>query len=89
MGTIRGLAIGIFPQKPNPQLRGKGTTIDPSNASTPASGPSTLKRRSKPPRRVQKRKPLSKLSKKGHATSEAQPASTSYPRASTYVSTAG
>ncbi|CAB4269698.1 unnamed protein product [Prunus armeniaca] len=37
----------------NPQ-----TTIDPFDASIPADGPSTLKQISKPPRHVQKRKPL-------------------------------
>ncbi|PQM39486.1 uncharacterized protein Pyn_25372 [Prunus yedoensis var. nudiflora] len=62
------------------------TTIDPSQAVTSAS-PSTIKKRSKPPRRVQKGKSLPKPSKKGHATSEAQPASTSCPHAS--VSTTG
>ncbi|CAB4310039.1 unnamed protein product [Prunus armeniaca] len=78
-GTIRGLAIGIFPQKPNLQLRGRRTT--PSNASTLAAGPSILKQISKPPRHVQKGKP--KPSKKG------QPTSTSCPHASTSVSTVG
>ncbi|CAB4279542.1 unnamed protein product [Prunus armeniaca] len=78
-GTIRGLAIGIFPQKPNLQLRGKRTTS--SDVSTLAAGPSTLKQISKPPRHVQKGKP--KPSKKG------QPPSTSCPYASTSVSTVG
>ncbi|PQQ18683.1 uncharacterized protein Pyn_30040 [Prunus yedoensis var. nudiflora] len=63
------------------------TTIDPSQVATSA-GPSTIKKRSKPPRRMQKGKPLPKPSKKGDATSEAQPASTSCPHASTSVSTA-
>ncbi|KAI5321464.1 hypothetical protein L3X38_030535 [Prunus dulcis] len=88
-GTIKRLAIGIFPQKPNLQLRGRWTIIDPSDASTLAGGPGTLKQRSKPPRRVQERKPLPKPSKKGHATYEAQPASTSCPHASTSISTVG
>ncbi|CAL8155505.1 unnamed protein product [Prunus armeniaca] len=65
------------------------TIIDSSYASTLVGGPSTLKKRCKPPRRVQKGKPLPKPSKKGHATSKAQPTSTSCPYASTYVSTVG
>ncbi|BFG20181.1 hypothetical protein CerSpe_064550 [Prunus speciosa] len=63
------------------------TTIDPSQVAT-STGPSTIKKRSKPPRRVQKGKPLPKPSNKGDATSEAQPASASCPHASTSVSTA-
>ncbi|KAL6279855.1 hypothetical protein ACE6H2_016736 [Prunus campanulata] len=49
-----------LPPKPKPATKRKRgtentqTTIDPSAASTPAGGPSTLKQRSKPPRRVQK-----------------------------------
>ncbi|PQP92049.1 uncharacterized protein Pyn_25131 [Prunus yedoensis var. nudiflora] len=88
MGIIRGLSIGIFLQKPNLQLRGRGATIDPSQVATSA-GLSTIKKRSKPPRRMRKGKPLPKPSKKGDANSEAQPASTSCPHASTSVSTAG
>ncbi|KAL6294584.1 hypothetical protein ACE6H2_002726 [Prunus campanulata] len=83
-----------LPPKPKPATKRKRgtentqTTIDPSAASTLAAGPSTLKQRSKPPRRVQKGKPRPKPSKKGRATSEAQPASTSCPRPSTSISTA-
>ncbi|BFG16925.1 hypothetical protein CerSpe_031980 [Prunus speciosa] len=84
-----------LPPKPKPATKRKRgtentqTTIDLSTASTPAGGPRTLKQRSKPPRRVQKGKPLPKPSKKGRATSKAQLASTSCPRPSTSVSTAG
>ncbi|KAL6281389.1 hypothetical protein ACE6H2_018270 [Prunus campanulata] len=63
------------------------TTIDPSQAATSA-GPSTKKKIAKPPRRVQKGKPLPKPSKKGHATSQPAVASTSCPGSSTCASTA-
>ncbi|PQQ20776.1 uncharacterized protein Pyn_10447 [Prunus yedoensis var. nudiflora] len=60
------------PPKAKPATRKRGTentqtTIDPSQVATSA-GPSTIKKRSKPPRRVQKGKPLPKPSKKGEAT---------------------
>ncbi|XP_020416327.1 uncharacterized protein LOC18767117 [Prunus persica] len=80
-----------LPPKAKPATKRKrgteNTQTTPSDASTLAGDPSTLKQRSKPPRRVQKGKP--KPTKKGHATSEAQPASTLLPHASTSVSTAG
>ncbi|BFG35165.1 hypothetical protein CerSpe_214390 [Prunus speciosa] len=62
------------------------TTIDPSQAATSA-GPSTKKKISKLPRRVQKEKPLPTPSKKGHATSQPLVASTSCPGSSTCAST--
>ncbi|CAB4308499.1 unnamed protein product [Prunus armeniaca] len=71
-----------LPPKAKPATKRKMST-----EKYPGGGPSTLKQRSKPPRRVQKGKP--KPSKKGHATSEAQPTFPSYPHASTSVSTAG
>ncbi|XP_020411996.1 uncharacterized protein LOC18788539 [Prunus persica] len=80
-----------LPLKAKPATKRKrgteNTQTTPSDASTLAGDPSTLKQRSKPPRRVQKGKP--KPTKKRHATSEAQPASTLLPHASTSVSTAG
>ncbi|CAL8095357.1 unnamed protein product [Prunus armeniaca] len=78
-----------LPSKSKPATKRKrgteNTQTTPSDTSTLAGGPSTLKQRSKPPRRVQKGKP----SKKGHAISAAQPAFPSCPHASTSVSTAG
>ncbi|CAL2233963.1 unnamed protein product [Prunus armeniaca] len=78
-----------LPPKAKPATKRKrgteNTQTTPSDTSTLAGGPSTLKQRSKPPMRVQKGKP----SKKGHATYAAQPAFPSCPHASTSVSTAG